>query len=72
MEKGPDKLTAYVFQAEFEMGVLIDRVMPGIKGQRTNRVALIVCDLVSTDHTRRVAGARGGNRSVKRHAGRVA
>src|SRR2546430_12275223 len=55
--EGPDKLTAYVFQAEFEMGVLIDRVMPAEESGGADVEALLVVDFFWSNEARRIAGA---------------
>ena len=66
MERRPDQLTRDVLEAEFEVRVLIDRVVPGIEGERADRVALAVGDLGGRDDARRVARARRRNGAVER------
>src|SRR5258708_6913195 len=65
VEKGPDELAADVFEAEFEMGVLVDGVMAAVKGGSTNVEALLVGDFFGTDQAWRVAGARGGDGGIE-------
>ena len=46
VKKRPDELAADVFQAELEMGVLVDGVMAAIKGGGADIQALLVGDFV--------------------------
>jgi len=60
MEKGPDKLAADVFQAELEMGMLVDGVMPAVEGSGANIESLLFGDFFRTDEA--VGIARTGRR----------
>ncbi len=66
MEEGPDELAADVFEAEFEMGVLVDGVMATVESSGANVEALLVGDFFRADEARGVAGAGGGNGGVER------
>ena len=66
MQERPDELPRDVLEPELEVRVLVDRVVPGVEGQRADRVALLVGDLGGADHARRVAGARGRDGAVER------
>ena len=57
VEEGPDELAADVFEAEFEMGVLVDGVMAAVEGGGADVQALFVGDFFGDDQTRGVAGA---------------
>ncbi len=65
VEEGPDKLAADVFQAEFEMGVLVDGMMAAVEGGGANVDALLVRDFLGADETRRITGASGSDGGVK-------
>ena len=54
------------------MRVLVDRVVPGVEGERADRVALAVGDLGGRDDARRVARARRRDGAVERLRRRVA
>ena len=47
MQERPDELPRDVLEAELEVRVLVDRVVAGVEGQRADRVALPVGDLVA-------------------------
>jgi hypothetical protein len=66
MQEGPDQLPAHVLEAELEVGVLVDGVMPALEGQGADGVALARRDLVRPDHPRGIAGAGGGDGAVVR------
>ena len=68
MKECPDELPGNVLEAEFEVRVLIDRVMAGVERQRADRVPLLVGDLVGADDTRRIARARRCDRAVEGYA----
>jgi hypothetical protein len=72
MKKGPDKLAADVFQAEFEMRVLVHGVMAAVEGGCADIEALFVGDFVRGDQTRGVASARRGNGRIEGMGKRVA
>src|SRR5262245_2935115 len=66
VEKGPNELPADIFQAEFEMRVLIDSVVAAEKCAGADVQTLLVCNFLGTDQTRRIASARSGDCRVKR------
>src|SRR5215472_3308798 len=66
VKKRPDELAADVFEAEFEMSVLVDGVMAAVKRGGADVEALLVGDFFGSDQPRRVTGARGGNGGVER------
>jgi hypothetical protein len=59
-------LAADVFEAKFEMGVLVDGVMAAVKGGGADVEALLIGDFLGTDEARRVAGAGGGDSGIER------
>jgi hypothetical protein len=65
VEEGPDKLAADVFQAEFEMRVLVDGVMSAEESGGANVEALLVIDFFGADEVGRVASARGGDGGIE-------
>jgi hypothetical protein len=65
VEKRPDELARDVLEAELEMRVLVDGVVPRVEGQRADRVALLFSDLGGADDARRVAGTRCRNRAIE-------
>ena len=65
VEEGPDELAADVFEAEFEMGVLVDGVMAAVERGGADVQALLVGDLFGADEARGVAGAGGGDGGVE-------
>jgi hypothetical protein len=66
VEKGPDELAADIFEAEFEMSVLVDGVMAAVESRGADVEALFVGDFFGGDEARGVAGARGGDGGVVR------
>jgi hypothetical protein len=60
VEEGPDELAADIFQAEFEMGVLVDGVVAAVESGGSDVEALLVGDFFGDDQARGVAGTRGG------------
>ncbi len=64
MEEGPHELAADIFEAEFEMGVLVDGVMATIERGGADVEALLVGDFFGDDKARGVAGAGGGDGGV--------
>ena len=72
VEEGPDEVTADVFEAEFEMGVLVDGVMAAVEGGGADVGALLVGDFFGADEARGVAGARGGDGGIERMSEGVA
>jgi hypothetical protein len=65
VEKRPDELAADIFQAEFEMGVLIDGVVTAKKSGGTDVEPLFVVYFLRSDEAGRVAGACGGDGGVE-------
>ena len=47
MQERPDELPRDVLEPELEVRVLVDRVVPGLEGQRADRIALRLGDLVA-------------------------
>ncbi len=72
VEKRPDELTADVFEAKFEVSVLIDGVMAAVESSGANVDALLVRDFFRADEARRVASARGGDGGIERVSESVA
>ena len=72
VQDAPHELARDVFEAELEVGVLIDGVMACLERERADRVALAIRDFVDGDDPRRIARPRGGNRAVERVLGRIA
>jgi len=66
VEEGPDELAADVFEAEFEMSVLVDGVMAAVESGGADVDALLVGDFLGADEAGGVAGACGGNRRIER------
>ncbi len=66
VEEGPDELAADVFEAEFEMSVLVDGVMAAVESGGANVEALLVGDFFGADEAGRVTGAGGGNCGIER------
>ena len=66
VEEGPDELAADVFEAKFEMGVLVDGVMAAVEGGCANVEALLVGDFFRADEAGRIAAARRGNGGIER------
>ena len=66
VQEGPDELAADVFDAEFEVCVLVNRVMPAVKGGGANVDALLVGDFIRVDEARRIAGARSSDGRIER------
>jgi hypothetical protein len=65
VEERPDELAADVFQAEFEMRVLVDGVVAAEKSRGADVEALFVVYFFWIDEARGVAGARGGDSGVE-------
>ena len=68
VQERPDELAADIFEAEFEMRVLVDGVMAAEKSGGADVDALLVGDFFGTDQARRVAGARRGDGGIDRDA----
>jgi len=66
VEERPNELPAYIFEAKFEMRMLINGVMATVERGGSDVQALLVCDFLRIDESRRVASARGSNRGIER------
>ncbi len=66
VKEGPDELAADVFEAEFEMSVLVDRMMAAVEGGGADVEALLVRDFLGADQARGITGAGGGNGGIER------
>ena len=64
VEEGPDELAADIFEAEFEMGMLVDGVMAAVERGGADVEALLFGDFFGNDEARGVAGARGGDGGI--------
>ena len=64
VEEGPDELAADVFEAEFEMGVLVDGVMAAVESGGSDVEALLVGDFFGDDQARGVTCACGGDGGI--------
>ena len=64
VEKRPDELAADVFQAEFEMSMLVDGVVTAVERGGADVEALLVRDFLGGDEARGVASASGGDGGV--------
>ena len=49
VQKGPDKLSAHIFESKFEMGVLVDGVMAAVKRACADIEALLVGNFFRPD-----------------------
>ena len=65
VKERPDELAADIFQAKFEMRVLVYGVMAAVKGCGADIDALLVGDFFRTDQARGVAGACGSDGRVE-------
>ena len=65
VEKRPDELAADVFQAEFEMGVLVDGVVSAEESGGADVEAMLVVDLFRINEAGGVTGAGGGDGGVE-------
>ena len=72
VEKRPHELPADIFEAEFEVSVLVNRVMAAVERRSADIHALLFSDLLGADQPRRIARPCGGNRGVERMRGCVA
>lgn len=64
VEEGPHEMAADIFEAEFEMGVLVDSVMAAVESGGADVEALLVGDFFGYDEARSVAGSCGGDGGV--------
>lgn len=64
VEEGPYELAADIFEAEFEMGVLVDGVMAAVESGGADVEALLFGDFFGDDESRGVASAGGGDGGV--------
>jgi hypothetical protein len=65
VQKRPDELAADIFEAEFEMRMLVDRVVAAEESACTNVQTLLVGDFFGNDKARGIAGAGGGNGGIE-------
>jgi hypothetical protein len=72
VEKGPDELAAYVFQAKLEMRVLVNGVVAAEEGAGADVKTLFVGDFFMADQARRITGARGRDGGIERMSKGVA
>ena len=66
VEKRPDELAADVFEAEFEMSVLVDGMVAAVEGGGANVQALLIGDFFGGDKVRGIAGACGSDGGIER------
>ena len=66
VQEGPHELPAHVFQAKFEVRVLIDRVMPAEVRSRADHHPLLFGDFLGTNEPRRIARARRRHCRIER------
>ena len=66
VQEGPDKLAADVFEAEFEVSVLVDSVMAAKKSGGADSHPLLFGDFFRTDQPWRVTGSRCGDGGIER------
>jgi hypothetical protein len=64
VEEGPHELPADVLEAELEVGVLVDGMVPGVEGEGTDGIALAGRHLLRPDHAGGVARPRRGDCAV--------
>ena len=64
MKERPDELAADVFEAEFEMRVLIDSMMAAVESCGADIDALLLGDFFGADDARRIACAGGGDSRI--------
>jgi len=64
VKERPDELAADIFQAEFEMGVLVDGVMAAVERGSADVEALLIGNFFGRDEARGVTGAGGGDGGV--------
>src|SRR5205085_4306768 len=66
VKERPDELAADVFEAKFEMRVLVDGVVAAVKRGGADIEALLVGDFFGGDQAGRITGARSGNSGIER------
>ena len=66
VKERPDELAADVFEAEFEVRVLINGVVPTIKRSGADVDALLIRNFFRRDEARRITSARGGDGGIER------
>jgi signal transduction histidine kinase len=64
VEKRPNELAAHIFEAKFEMSMLVNGVMASVKRSRADGESLLVGDLLRLNDSRRITSASGGNRRI--------
>src|SRR5947207_3003790 len=65
VKERPDELAADVFETEFEMRMLVNRVVSAIERCGADVEALLVRNFLGVDEARRIAGARGGDGGIE-------
>ena len=70
VQERPDELPRDVLEAELEVRVLVDRVVPGVEREQANRIALGFGDFIRANHPRRIAGPSGRDGAIVRRGGR--
>ena len=65
VKQAPNELTGDVLQSEYEVGVLVDGVVPTVERSSADGVPLPIRDLGWLDDTRHIACACGSNREVE-------
>src|SRR5882762_218244 len=66
VEERPNKLATDVFEAKFEMSMLVDGVMAAVEGGGADVHALLLGDLFGADEAGCVTGAGSGNGGIER------
>src|ERR1700674_120467 len=66
VKEGPDELAADVFEAEFEMGVLVDGMVTAVERGGADVEALFIRDFFGADEARGITGAGRGDSGIKR------
>ena len=65
VKEGPNELSANVFEAEFEMSVLVDGVVTAVEGGGADIKTLLVGDFFGANEARGITGAGGGDGGIK-------
>ena len=65
VQERPDELAADIFESEFKMGVLEDRVMAAVISCRAHVDALLFGDFFRADQARGIAGTRGSDSGIE-------
>ena len=65
VKERPDQLAADVFEAEFEMGVLVDGMVTAVEGGGADVEALFVRDFFGADQARGIASSGGSDGGIE-------